>query len=99
MPLPSSLNGKNKNEDVVSSIHHLEKTVKQFLEEYKLMSHPWKSFFIALARGVAYGLGILLATAIVVPIIVYSLRSINWVPLVGDFVMDIAERVEEVQRR
>jgi hypothetical protein len=49
-------------------------------------------------RGIAYGLGFLTGFAIIIPILIAFLRSIEWVPLVGGFVTDIVLQIEEAQR-
>lgn len=45
-------------------------------------------------RGIVYGLGALTAVAIVMPLMVWILQKIEWVPVIGDFVTRVLYRVE-----
>lgn len=45
-------------------------------------------------QGLAYGLGFVVAVAVLVPILVWMLRSVNWPPLVAHFVDQVTEQME-----
>ncbi len=49
-------------------------------------------------RGVVYGLGFLASLVIVIPIALWALRTVEWVPLLGEFITDIVEEIEEARR-
>ena len=45
-----------------------------------------------------YGLGFLFAFVIVIPLIVWMLQYIEWIPMLGDLIVNIIERIEEVSK-
>ena len=73
------------------------RTMKELDEHVEKVAHfydPHRYVWLGFLRGIAYGLGILVALAIVVPVIITLLSTIEWVPLVGDFVSEIIRRIE-----
>ena len=46
-------------------------------------------------EGIMYGLGMIVAFAIVAPLLVWLLSFLNWVPLVSDFVVQVTETVQQ----
>jgi len=79
------------------AIEHLEQTIKSFPEEYATLFHPARNLFLAFLRGVVYGLGIIVAVALVVPLAILLVHQIQWVPLLGDFLTDVISRMEQVR--
>lgn len=60
-----------------------------------LTMHCWmftvrRSFW----QGVAYGIGFVVAVAVLVPVFVWTLRSVNWPPIIAGFVDEIVEQME-----
>lgn len=49
-------------------------------------------------KGIVYGLGALTAFAIIIPLVVSLLQRVEWVPLIGNFVHDVAVRMEQAPR-
>lgn len=45
-------------------------------------------------QGLAYGLGFVVAVAVLVPILVWTLRSVNWPPLIASFVDQVVEQMQ-----
>ncbi len=75
-------------------------TVKGLPDSFPFLFKPGRHLFYTFLKGMVNAMGIIAAFAIVVPIILSMLRGIQWVPLVGDFVTKVAERVEiQAQRR
>ena len=77
----------------------LEYDVEQLPRAFEYVIHPGKHLLLTYVRGIVYGLGAITALVVVIPLIVWTLRTVQWVPLIGDFVNNIATRVEEVQKR
>ena len=46
-------------------------------------------------KGIVYGLGMITAFAVVVPAIVWILRTIDWIPFFSDIALQIAERIRD----
>lgn len=78
-----------------TSLRTLNATIIDLPEKYGYVFQPGKHLFITYLKGIVYGLGVLTAVAIVIPILVAMLQQVSWVPIIGDFVKDIATRVEE----
>lgn len=92
--VPPSKKKTSSEAELIRTIKNLEKTISELPEHYAYIFHPGKSLFIAFIKGIMYGLGILIAIALVVPFIISVLQSVEWVPLIGDFLVDIAARIE-----
>ncbi|MBU2213432.1 hypothetical protein KKC44_06060 [Patescibacteria group bacterium] len=87
----------SQEEKLIKSLESLTGAFHDFSER-SLMVRSWKNLSIFFLRGVMYGLGILFAIAIVIPIIIWLFHWIEWVPLIGDFVTQIIKRIEEVSQ-
>ena len=85
--------------ELKDSLDELHETMLLLPDQYKWVFRPGRHLWFSFAKGIAYGLGLLAAVAIVVPLCVALLREINWVPIVGDFVAEVAERIERVNSR
>jgi len=90
-----SSHAPSKEERLVKALRDLEKEVHALPEHYSYLFNPMKNVWLMFLKGIAYGLGILVAVAIVVPLTIAMLRSIEWVPLIGDFLTDITQSMEE----
>lgn len=83
---------------MVYALTSLEHDVERLPREFEYVIHPGKHLFISYIRGIVYGLGALTAFAVVIPVLLWALHSIEWVPIIGDFVNKVATRVEQVRR-
>lgn len=54
-----------------------------------------KGYMDSFVQGILYGLGIAAAAVIVIPIVIALLKNVQWVPLLGDAVTRIIDRVEQ----
>lgn len=80
------------------SIQELNKTAKMLPHELGYPRHVLKKLLYTFLKGVAYGLGAIVAVAIIIPLFIAFLRSANWVPMIGDFISDIAIQMEQAQK-
>jgi len=81
---------------LIRSVDRLNASVQHLVEQQEEQAKMSRRFGFFFMRGVLYGLGILVAIAIVIPIIIQLLYSVQWVPLLGDFLVQIIERMESV---
>jgi hypothetical protein len=81
------MNATDKDKELNESIELLSETVSH-------LHGASNSLFWVFIRGIIYGLGVVAAFAIVAPLIIIILQSIEWVPLIGDFVHEITEQVK-----
>lgn len=47
--------------------------------------------------GLAWGVGSILGATIVVGMLVWMLKSVNWIPVIGDFTSRVIDQVEKDQ--
>jgi len=87
----------SKEERLIDSLDTLTDVIQEFSNK-SLLVRSGKNLGIFFLRGVMYGLGILFAIAIVIPVIVWLFQWIEWVPLIGDFVTEVIKRIEEVSQ-
>ncbi|MCA8867046.1 MAG: hypothetical protein KDA67_00170 [Rhodobacteraceae bacterium] len=50
---------------------------------------------IQLLRGIAFGLGSVLGATLVVSILIYSLSSINFIPIIGEWASQIVDSIQK----
>ncbi len=80
--------------ELIKAIRQLDTHMKTLSDHYEPGKYLWMGFL----RGIVYGLGILVAISLVVPLIIGLLSSIDWIPVIGDIVADIALRIQNAQR-
>ena len=83
----------SEEKKLVKSIKQLDTHMETVANYYKPGRFLWYGFL----RGIVYGLGILVAFAVIIPLLILLLSSIQWVPLIGDFVGDIIISIQDVQ--
>lgn len=57
-----------------------------------------KELGLTFTKGIAYGLGMITAFAIVVPFLAWFLRTFDWVPFISDIAIEVAERMQDANR-
>ncbi|MDD5623781.1 MAG: DUF5665 domain-containing protein [Candidatus Peribacteraceae bacterium] len=80
-----------RDERLTKTLQHLDASVAHLQSALHRHRRPWDSFY----RGILYGLGMIVAFAIIVPVIIAMLRMVEWVPLVGDFLTNVIIRMED----
>lgn len=70
--------------------------LRAFAKDYPHIFDPNKVMVTAFFRGFCYGAGFLLAMAIAVPIMVFVLRQVEWVPMIGDIVTKVIDSMRDV---
>jgi len=91
--MPSKKKSLSIDKELVKSLDHLNDSIQRFSMKYSDVPRSLGLYFL---RGVLYGLGFLFAIAIVIPVVVWLLQWVEWVPLIGDFVAEIVKRMQEV---
>ncbi len=88
-----------KGSELTQALRSLERTVNRLPRQFEYVIHPGKHLFMSYIRGIVYGLGAITAFAVLIPVIVWTLHRVEWVPILGDFINRIAIQVENVQVR
>ncbi|MBZ0128241.1 MAG: DUF5665 domain-containing protein [Rhodobacteraceae bacterium] len=61
----------------------------------RLGESVFRSMGRSFLKGVAFGLGSFLGATLVVSALLYSLASIDFIPIIGDWAVQIAERIQK----
>lgn len=77
-------------------VHQLAINIEKMkLAEYvHLLESPWKLLWVNFTSGVARGLGIGVGFAVLGAMVIYVLKSLVTVPLIGNFIAQIVEIVQ-----
>jgi|TARA_Y100000310_G_scaffold300736_1_gene336650 hypothetical protein len=92
-----SAKSTSTDEQLKRSIDRLENTVRKLPEQYAAVFHPGKNLFMHFLRGIVYGLGMIVAIALVIPFAILLVDQVQWIPLLGDFLNEIVSRMEQVR--
>ncbi len=87
---------QSSQDQLEKAVRSLERTIEDLPHRYSHVFYPAKHLFYTFIKGIAYGLGFLVALAVIVPIIIALLRTVNWVPIVGKFLSEVATQMEQV---
>ena len=63
-----SQKSSSTEEQLKRSVDRLDATIRKLPEQYASIFHPGKNLFLHFLRGVVYGLGIIVAAALVIPL-------------------------------
>lgn len=61
---------------------------------FRLQNAPLRLLGFQFLRGIAFGLGSVVGATLVVSLLVYSLAQINFIPIIGDWAAQIADRIQ-----
>lgn len=61
----------------------------------RLGESVYRSMGRSFLKGTAFGLGSFLGATLVVSVLLYSLASIDFIPIIGDWAVQIAERIQK----
>ena len=81
---------KKVADDLMAAVDILNDNVEYLASLHETARFLWVAFL----RGIMYGLGIIVAFAIVVPILLALLSTIDWIPFIGEVITEIIARIE-----
>ena len=87
-------NSDSEQKGLIKTMRSLDRHLELLASHYEPHRYLWMGFI----RGIVYGLGIIVAIAIVVPILSAVLSTIDWIPFVGDIINEVILRIESAQR-
>ena len=79
---------------LIKTMRSLDIHMERLASAYEPHRYLWMAFL----RGIMYGLGILVSIAIVVPILLALLSTIDWIPFIGEIAQEVILRMENAQR-
>ena len=87
------------SQQLVTELHEIHTFLREVHSKEQWSNHPVKVTAISFAKGVAYGMGIIAAAAIVAPFVLWFLRSVAWPPLISTIVTDVIHQMEQASPR
>ncbi len=82
-----------------SALMKAQLALEELPEAVEGMLRPWRYLLMNYVKGIVYALGVMTAFAIVIPLIVWFLRSIEWGPIMDGVIDEVLVRIEEAERR
>ncbi len=84
------------NADLVAEIEALRAEVSTLNGHRFIHLHNslWKLTGLQLLRGLAFGLGSVFGATILVSVLVYTLSNIDFIPIIGEWAKEIADRIK-----
>ena len=76
--------------DLAKEIHHLKD-----MEFIKILKHPGRLMWLSFIKGAFVGFGSILGASILLAIFAFIMTQISTVPLIGDYIKDIQQKIEE----
>lgn len=61
----------------------------------RIHNSVWRLIGFQFIRGLAFGLGSVIGATILVSVLAYSLRSINFIPIIGEWAKQILEMITQ----
>jgi len=81
---------------LIKELKTLSKEVKNLkdLEFVRILKHPMKFMWFSFLKGLMIGFGSVLGASMLVGIFIYTIRQIQVVPILGEFVTSIIDEVD-----
>lgn len=88
--------GKNPNIALAAQVNELTKEISKLKNQefMQVFARPWKFIWFSFLKGLMIGFGSVLGASVLVAIFIYILAQIRLVPVLGDFVQDVIDRIE-----
>ena len=82
--------------ELAREVKQLSKEINRMksMEVIQVFKSPWKFLGFSLMKGLMIGLGSILGATLLLSGLVYLLSEMRFVPVVGDFVQDVIDRIE-----
>ncbi len=84
---------------LTKEVRELREAVDKSYRAFRLANQVRRSLAISFLKGVVSALGALAAVVIVTPLIILTLQSIAWPPLIADIIANVILQYEQVNRQ
>lgn len=98
LPVPKKTTPVSDKE-LINTILDLNASIKAVQHDINHYGRLSTGTFQSFIKGIAYGLGALVAVAIVTPFVVWFLGSIAWPPIVAGFVSNVISQIQQQDYR
>jgi len=83
-----------KDADEIALVHEINALRQEVIAvNARLKITPGRMLGLQFLRGIAFGLGSVLGATLVVSTLIYSLASIDFIPIIGEWAARIAEQI------
>lgn len=82
--------------DIAAEIAGLRREIERLNNNrfVRIQNSPARLFLFRFTSGLFTGLGTVIGATLLVSLLVYWLQGINWIPVIGDWASQIADRIE-----
>ncbi|MDD5026837.1 MAG: DUF5665 domain-containing protein [Candidatus Peribacteraceae bacterium] len=84
----------SKEDTLVRSVERLTATLRETSHVHAATHSILRRLSISFLQGMAYAFGALAAVAIAIPLVIELLRSVEWIPILGDFLTKLVTWIE-----
>lgn len=84
----------SKEDTLIRSVERLTATLQETTNVQVVTHGTLRRLGISFLQGMAYAFGALAAVAIAIPLIMEFLRSVEWIPILGDFLTKLVTWIE-----
>ncbi|HAI98380.1 TPA: hypothetical protein DCL30_02435 [Candidatus Peribacteria bacterium] len=84
----------SKEDTLIRSVERLTATLQQTSHAHTATHGTLRRLGISFMQGMAYAFGAIAAVAIAIPLIIELLRSVEWIPILGDFLTKLVTWIE-----
>ncbi len=83
-----------KKRDLPSEMADLREAIAEIRLDYRRNNQTRRSLALSFLKGTTSALGAIAAVVIVLPVIVWALRLVEWPPIVSGFVNNVIHQIE-----
>jgi hypothetical protein len=81
--------------DLTKEVADLKWAVMHSTELFQRQYQMKRILGVAFLRGIVSAFGALAMIVIILPIVIWTLRSVAWLPLIGDIVIAVTDQLEQ----
>ena len=85
--------------DLSKEVTDLKWAIIRAVDTFRRTNQTRRALALSFLKGVVSALGAIAAVVIVMPLIVWALRSVQWPPLLSGFVTQIIDQIEQSNRQ
>ena len=86
--MPNAPSNEPDDHELIEEMEKLEKAVRASVIPTS------RQILRGFLTGISSALGALVAAAIIIPILIYALKNVEWIPLIGTFFIQISQYME-----
>lgn len=88
----------SRKPDLVAEVVALKEVLMSVDQSYRRTHQARRSLALSFLQGTASALGAIATVVIVMPALVWTLRSVEWPPIVSGFIAKVINQIEQSNR-